>query len=207
MMMRRTFMAGVGAILAGAALLAPPAQAGQQDAEMGAFVEQMIAEAIAVLQVPVDDTTARRAGFEHLIDANFDLPLITKLVIGRYWRRADDNQREVFARVFREHILNVYVSQLGAYNNEKVVIKQIVARNNGDTIVFTEIERGADPALRLDWLVRSTDNGHRIIDVAAEGVSMMTTKRSEFTSVIARDGLDGLIGLLSTMNQSGRAES
>jgi ABC-type transporter MlaC component len=47
---------------------------------------------------------------------------------------------------------------------------------------------------------------YKIIDVAAEGVSMMTTKRSEFSSVIAREGLDGLISRLEELNAGGATE-
>ena len=54
--------------------------------------------------------------------------------------------------------------------------------------------------------MRESDGNYRIIDVAAEGVSMMTTKRSEFSSVIARDGIDGLIEQLEALNARGATE-
>ncbi len=39
-----------------------------------------------------------------------------------------------------------------------------------------------------------------MVDVVVEGVSMVITKRSEYRSVLARDGLDSLIALLDELN-------
>ena len=136
----------------------------------------------------------------------FDLPLITRLVIGRYWRKVNEEQKQAFATVFEQHIVRVYTSQLGVYRDEKVEVRNVAARTDKDTIVGTEVMRESDPPLRIDWLVRESDGQYRIIDVAAEGVSMMTTKRSEFSSVIAREGMDGLIEQLKALNARGETE-
>lgn len=185
------------------ALTPPPARAADAEAATD-FVAGMIDEAIRILKLPLSEKEQRKARFEALLVDNFDMPVITRLVVGRYWRRATEEQKSAFAQVFQEHIVNVYTSQLGVYKNETVEIKKAVARDDQDVIVFTEVIRGAgDPPLRLDWLIREQDGGFKVIDVAAEGVSMMTTKRSEFTAVIAREGVDGLISRLEQLNSAG----
>ena len=67
-------------------------------------------------------------------------------------------------------------------------------------MIYTLILPDGEPPLRVDWRVRETDYGLKVIDVAAEGVSMLTTKRSEFASVVAREGVDALIGKLEDLN-------
>lgn len=170
------------------------------------FVQSLVDEAIAVLRIPTDQKADREAGFRRILVRYFDVPLITRLVVGRYWRVADDAQKQAFSSVFEQHIIKVYTSQLGVYRDERVEVRNVAARTDKDTIVGTEVMRNADPPLRIDWLVRESDGDYRIIDVAAEGVSMMTTKRSEFSSVIARDGLDGLIEQLEALNARGSTE-
>ncbi len=164
------------------------------------FVEGLIGQAITVLRIPIEQRSVREDGFRSLLHRHFDLPLITRLVVGRHWRKATEDQKKAFTVVFEEHIVKVYTSQLGIYEDEKVEIRNVAPRTEKDTIVRTEVVRSADPPLRLDWLVREHDGSYKIIDVAAEGVSMMTTKRSEFSSVIAREGLDGLISRLEELN-------
>jgi phospholipid transport system substrate-binding protein len=166
------------------------------------FVEGLIGQAIDVLRIPLEKRPLREAGFRALLEQHFDLPLITRLVVGRHWRKATDVQKQAFAVVFEEHIVRVYTSQLGVYQDETVTVRNVAPRTENDTVVGTEVVRRSDPPLRVDWLVHERDGSYRIIDVAAEGVSMLTTKRSEFSSVIAREGLDGLISRLKQLNAS-----
>jgi phospholipid transport system substrate-binding protein len=204
---RRSLLIGVALAALTPILMRPlAALAGPSEAEQ--FVRQLIDDALAVLQLPVDAKVDRRAGFARILEGHFDLNTIARLVVGRFWPKASDEQKKNFVRAFREHIVNVYSSQLGAYQDETVEIKQVIPRDGADTVVFTEVIRQGDkPPLRLDWLVRGSDSGFKIIDVAAEGVSMMTTKRSEFASVIAREGLDGLIKRLDELNAQVRTDS
>jgi phospholipid transport system substrate-binding protein len=96
--------------------------------------------------------------------------------------------------------VTIYTAQLGVYNDEIVAIRNVASRTERDTIVGTEVMRSSDAPWQLDWLVREEAGAYRVIDIAAEGVSLMTTKRSEFSSVIQRDGLDGLIEKLRLLN-------
>jgi len=164
------------------------------------FVESLIDEAIAVLRIPVEARASRESQFRTLLQDKFDVPLITRLVVGRHWRHATDTQKQAFMLVFEEHIVKIYTSQLGVYNDEIVAIRNVASRTERDTIVGTEVMRSSDAPLQLDWLVREEAGAYRVIDIAAEGVSLMTTKRSEFSSVIQRDGLDGLIEKLRVLN-------
>ncbi len=164
------------------------------------FIEGLIDEAIAVLRIPVEERVSRESQFRTLLQDKFDVPLITRLVVGRHWRRATDAQKQAFMLVFEEHIVKIYTSQLGVYNEEIVAIRNVASRTERDTIVGTEVMRSSDAPLQLDWLVREEAGAYRVIDIAAEGVSLMTTKRSEFSSVIQRDGLDGLIEKLRVLN-------
>ena len=164
------------------------------------FVEGLIDEAITVLRIPVEERASRESGFRTLLRDKFDVPLITRLVVGRHWRRATDAQKQAFMLVFEEHIVTIYTAQLGVYNDEIVAIRNVASRTERDTIVGTEVMRSSDAPRQLDWLVREEAGAYRVIDIAAEGVSLMTTKRSEFSSVIQRDGLDGLIEKLRLLN-------
>jgi phospholipid transport system substrate-binding protein len=49
-------------------------------------------------------------------------------------------------------------------------------------------ERG-EP-VRIDWRVRRRDDGYRIVDIVAEGISIAVTLRSEYTSVLKQNGGD-----------------
>ena len=94
----------------------------------------------------------------------------------------------------------MYTSQLGVYEGEIIVIEKSASLSKKDTVIYTLILQDGEPPLRVDWRVRESDYGLKVIDGAAEGVSMLTTKRSEFGSVVAREGVDALIVKLEDLN-------
>lgn len=189
-------------ILAFALCAAAPAPRADEAGEAAAraFVSSLIDRALLVLNGEAAAPDARETGLRALFDEYFDLPLMTRLAVGRYWRAASAEQRRDFAAAFEEHVVGIYTGRLAAYGGEEIALRGTVERTERDTIVTTEVRRRDAPPLRIDWLVRRDGSEYRVIDVAAEGVSMLTTKRSEFASVIAREGLDGLIVLLRRLN-------
>ena len=72
-----------------------------------------------------------------------------------------------------------------------------------DVLVNTRILSADRPPLKVDWRMRQLDDGSlAAIDVIVEGVSLVVTQRSEFASVIERQGLDGLLAELRARIQS-----
>ena len=194
---RRGFAGGLAALACAAA-----ARASSNAAEDGAaaHVAALIDRALAMLKAPPGDAARSDAAFRRLLDDYFDLPSIARLVLGRHWRAATPEQRESFSRAFEEHIVRVYTSRLRSYNGEEAEIRGTAPRTERDAVVAMEVLRPEGPPLRLDWLVRRAESRYRVIDVAAQGVSLLVTKREEFDAVIARVGLDGLIAQLRELN-------
>ena len=200
MMIRRLCKASVTAAATAIMLGFSASIASQATPPQEQFVGELIDKAIKVLELPVEKRAQREAGFRDLLNQNFDLPTIVRLVLGRHWRTATPRQKSKFAQVFKTHLVQVYTSQLGVYEGEIIVIEKSESLSKKDTVIYTLILRDGELPLRVDWRVRETDYGLKVIDVAAEGVSMLTTKRSEFASVVAREGVDALIVKLEDLN-------
>jgi phospholipid transport system substrate-binding protein len=63
-------------------------------------------------------------------------------------------------------------------------------------LVRSRIVRPNGPPVELDWRLRAGANAYRIVDLTVEGVSMAVTQRQDFSAVIARAGIDGLLAAL-----------
>ena len=52
--------------------------------------------------------------------------------------------------------------------------------------------------MKLDWRLVADNGTYKITDIIVEGISMMTTQRSEFASVVQRNGgqVRGLIAMM-----------
>jgi phospholipid transport system substrate-binding protein len=190
---RSALGAGLAAALTAAVTPRVARAAPAADAER--FIEQLGAEAIAISRG--GDPTARLDEITALLDQAADVPLIAQLVLGRHWRSLDEARREEFVAVFRDYILGGIARRLGGSGGvREVAVTSSRAARGDDSMVRTEVTlANGNPPARVEWRVRRQDDGSfKIIDVVAEGVSLVVTTRSEFDSAIARGGIDGLVG-------------
>ncbi len=156
-----------------------------------AFIEALGVEVQAIQAT----APPRRAALRDLIRGGFDLDLTSQLVLGKFWGRATPKQRMAFKDLFAQYLLNAYARQLDAYRIETLEVVACNRVGENDFLVQTSIVRDGDTANAV-WRVRAQGGEYRIIDVLIDGISLTLTQRSEFASVIGRDGLDGMLAAL-----------
>ena len=54
----------------------------------------------------------------------------------------------------------------------------------------TKLRRAKGEAIHVNWRVRKHGEGYKIVDIIAEGISIAVTLRSEYVSVLKRNGGD-----------------
>lgn len=168
------------------------------------FIAQLGDKALQVLVINSQSDSERISAFRALLNEGFDLPLIGRYALGRYWRRATQGQKEEYGVLFEDFIVRTYAVRLGQYGGETLRVTGS-RTDQKDTIVTSEIVREGAAPIRVDWRVRSGDSGAKIVDVVVEGVSMLLTQRDEFASVIQRSG-GNVEGLLTRLREKSPAE-
>ena len=192
---RRTLM--VGALIAALMVAFGGMRTAASDDPSIAFVRGIGDDVIAILGDKANSTLAEReAAFREVMNRGFDIPTVTRFVLGRHWKSATNEQRAQFSAIFLDFIARVYASRFDSYSygGEQFTVRSAIADESGDTIVRARVARpsGADP-VELDFRVRSKAGSHRVVDLYVEGISMLLTHRAEFSSVINRKGIDGLL--------------
>ena len=187
----------VAALIVALLAVAGGARAAAQDDHAIAFVQSVGADVIAFLGNKDNSTFAEReAAFRDVLVRGFDVPLVTRFVLGRHWKAATDEQRREFAAIFLDFLARVYASRFDSYSygGETFTVHSAIADESGDTIVRARVARpsGADP-VELDFRVRPKEGTHKVVDLYVEGISMLLTHRAEFSSVVNRDGIEGLL--------------
>ena len=190
---RRFFViALLGALLA---VGSGPAVAGM--GAPSAFIRDLGIQADSVLQSHGMNLEARERAFRNLLAAKFDLTLIGRISLGRYWRRASAAQRRDYLSLFSEYVLQTYASKLGGYAGQKLIVLSETPLNNKiDFYVKSRIQRPSGPPIKVTWRVRAGKDGVRIIDILVEGISMAVTQRDQFSAVVRRNGFEGLLEVL-----------
>lgn len=176
---------------------ASAAQSGETTAQV--FIEGLADQAVQALTAEGVTRTERVTRFRELLSRNFDVPVIGKWVLGRYWRTATDAEKEEYLKLFEDYVVITYVERFDQYSGEIIKVVKSVADPGKDALVYSEIHRpsGGEP-IRIDWRVRSHSDIYKIIDVYVEGISMSQSQRKEFTSVIRANGgtVAGLLNVL-----------
>ena len=168
------------------AVAAPTAIA---QADPGAFVANLAQQAIDDIAIPDVAEEQRAQRFRELFTAGFDVPLIARFVLGRYWRVATDAERTEYVALFDELVVTTYARRFGEFPGAQFRVLAVSKPNeDGDQIVAVEGALPAKAPVRLDMRVRPKDGQFKVIDVAVEGVSMAITQRDEFAAVIQRGG-------------------
>jgi phospholipid transport system substrate-binding protein len=195
---RRTLLSGLQLALAALLLLggrsvqaAVSAEAAQQ------LIESVGVEVLGVLRDPALDNQQKFTRLVALLDGPIDLEIIARLILGRHWRSASEAQQAEYLQLFRAFALDNLASRLHVYDGQDFEIVGAQAVNDRDAVVATRVTGGGRPPLKVDWRVRERDDGDLVaIDVIVEGVSLIVTQRSEFSAVIERSGMDGLLAEL-----------
>ena len=165
----------------------------------GSYVISTTEKAIKTLTDESIDPQEKEARFGKLFDENFDIPSISRFVLGKYWKSATTTQKKEFIVTFRNYIVKTYSSRFSEYTGEKLTLINSENQSNSKLfIVHTALNREDAPPIKVDWRVGLKKDRYVILDIIIEGISLAITQRSEFVSVIDQnDGnVDNLIKLL-----------
>ena len=125
----------------------------------------------------------------------FDVEGIGRAVLGKNWKKASEEQRKTYMELFPKYVAKLYAIQFSDYSGETFAVKGSKPTSDG-TVVNAEIDRPNGEPIKLGFIVQSGGQGLKVTDIKVEGVSLLVTKRSEFDSVVAQKGIDGLIQAL-----------
>ncbi len=160
------------------------------------FVSDLGAQAITVLRQTGQPIEQREAVFRDMLTQKFALGFIGRFVLGRYWQTASADQQEEYLSLFSEFVLRNYASMLGGYVDEKFEVLGTAEAGQLDRIVSSQIAGGGRAPIRVDWRLRMIDGKPQIIDVSVDGISMSITQREEYSSLVQRNGITGLLEVL-----------
>ncbi len=201
MFTRRKFFQGTLIAAAMAVLFQPSAFAVQAKEQAAlAMVKSIGDEAVATLADKSLSETQKQDRFEKFLDSSFDMKRIGRFVLGQYWRDASETEQTQFLKVFRDYMVTSYAEKIGSYSGENLEIKDATSLNDKESLVHSLITRPNGPPIKLDWRVRKTNDGEKIVDVIIEGISMAQTHRSEFASVVSQPGV-GVEGLINKLKE------
>lgn len=152
---------------------------------------------------------------EDIVLPHVDFDRVARLVLGKNWRTANDEQRKRFTNEFRGFLVRTYVTAMVEFSDQIVShansVKYLPFRNSdpNDVSVRMQIDLPDRPPVHINYSLyqeNAAGKDWKIYDLSVEGVSLATTYRSSFSTQIRREGMDGLINKLAERNASASLE-
>lgn len=140
---------------------------------------------------------------EEKILPNFDFDRVCKMVLGKNWRAATEEQQSSFKKEFRSLLLRTYASALSKYRDQIIEYKPFRAEPDANNVsVKTQIIQQGGQPISVDYSLVKTESSWKVYDIVIESVSLVTNYRSQFSNEIRQNGLDSLIKKLAEKNKA-----
>ena len=175
-----------------------PAYASNDVKNLKKYVEDLINEGYELVHNNSLTTAQRYENTSELIRSYLYLDWMAEYTLGRNRRMMSSEKIAEFTTIYSKFVVKVYADLSSSYNGEKAILTNVKQIDDNMFIVNMEIVRPAcQQSIKMDYLIHKLENQstdpYKIGDIITEGISILNSQQSEFSSVISLRGIDALI--------------
>lgn len=146
------------------------------------------------------DPDYRQSKVDELLVPHLDFDTMTKLAVGKFWRRADAAQQAELVIQFKMLLLNTYTDALTEYGDETITFEPFRPEERDDrAVVRSTFSQSGGSDVPVLYKLRDK-GGWSIYDISVNNISLVTNYRTAFTNEIGKGGIAGLIDTLKERN-------
>ena len=127
------------------------------------------------------------------ISDSHDLTKIARIIVGKEWEKLSEAQQQKLVDAIIRLSISSYAHNFKDYSGESFVFDSEEETTRGGFVVHSHLIIPDDKPVKFDYMLKEKDNSWRIINIIANGVSDLALKRSEYTTILQREGFDSLI--------------
>ncbi|MFA5924291.1 MAG: ABC transporter substrate-binding protein [Methylococcaceae bacterium] len=131
------------------------------------------------------------------VSNSHDLTKIARIVVGKEWEKLSEDQQQKLVDVFVRLSVASYAHNFKDYSGESFVFDSEEETTRGGVVVHSHFIIPDDKPVKFDYMLKEKGNSWRIINIIANGVSDLALKRSEYTTILQREGFDALIAKIN----------
>jgi len=138
-----------------------------------------------------------------VIARTFNMAQMAQMSVGPYWFKLDEPQRQALVESFTRLSVATYANRFDHFSGQSFRVNGEPQQRGEALLVSTELVREDGETIPITYYMRHFDAGWQTIDVFLKGaISEMATRRSEYSSVLQRQGVDGLIKVIDDKAKS-----
>ena len=156
-----------------------------------------------------EDPTLINALINDTVIPTIDLDSMGKLILGKYWKKASEEQRTRFVSEFKDMLIRTYANSLVDYGHAKITVLPNRDKEQGKYYtVQSELDIGSGKTpLQVAYIFRKNKQEEwKVFDLAVDGLSLVKNFRTSFSQEIKETSLDALIERLANTNKTGATD-
>lgn len=135
----------------------------------------------------------RRERVSQEVAKRFNFTKMAQSALARAWHDRSAAEKEEFVTLFKELLKDAYVDRLKTYSdgNYKVIFDKVLVR--GTRAVVSSLVIQQEQEISAAYKMYQEGDDWFVYDVVVEGVSLVSNYRSQFGSIIQKDGYEELV--------------
>jgi phospholipid transport system substrate-binding protein len=189
---------GVGVVIV--LITVAPARAGAPTDQLRAQIDRVLRILESPDLRPEGHTVERRKAVRKIAEEMFDFAETAKRSLGRHWAQRTPAERDEFVRLFTDLLERSYLSKIELYGGEKITFA-------GDSIegdlatVRTRILTKSGGEIPVDYRMLRRGDRWLAYDVNIEGISLISSYRTQFNKIIQTSSYQELVRKLRTKQE------
>jgi len=155
------------------------------------LVKTSVAQVLAVVQSEADDGQ-RRAEVRRVAATLFDFNEMGRLTLGQHWSERSPQEHEEFVRLFTDLLERSYLTTIGNYRLATVTF-QGESVEASSARVRSRLVPDRRGEISIEYRLLQSGGRWAVYDVVVEGVSLVSSYRSQFNSIIRASSFAGLL--------------
>ncbi|MEP1445051.1 MAG: ABC transporter substrate-binding protein [Paraglaciecola sp.] len=144
-----------------------------------------------------------RAIIEQELMPHIDHKFAAFKVLGSQFRSVPKNRIPEYVEEFRQYLISNFAVALSSYGGQQLVFEPVKnTEDKKDMTVKAIIRKAGNPDIHVNFKLRKNKKTQewKTYDLVAEGISLLSSKRNEFASIIRQQGIEAVIDVMKSKN-------
>ncbi len=166
--------------------------AADDKSEVEKLLKNNLDAVFTVLQKMDLEEQAKNKEIVDIVTPMFDFELMARLSLGKkHWPGLSQDKKERFTELFIKRLKASYLNNFNLYTNEKVIYEpsvQVSKKVHAQTYLVSK-----DKKISILYKLYKAENNWKIYDLEIQGVSIIRSYRTQFSSILKSGTIDDLL--------------
>lgn len=178
-------------------LTAPILAVADDVSEARGFAQKIIDQIEDVINSDKDEASKQQT-LINLFEKHVDSDWMGRFVMAANFKKLTQDEKDTFLDVYKDFVVYNYIPRFREYSGEKIIIDDVRQESKKDIVIKTtfETDKSKTGKVSVDFRLRKKNDELKIVDIIGEGISLLSTQRSDFSSAVSMHGPDKFIAML-----------